>query len=89
MGADSLNELHTWKDPERILRACTVVVFSRTDVPNRMEVGGEASLIVFESPIFDVSSTEIREKVRNGQNIDSLVPDAVRDYIAEHALYAD
>jgi nicotinate-nucleotide adenylyltransferase len=40
-------------------------------------------------PMMDVSSTDIRERIREGRGIDDVVPAAVARYIARHHLYQD
>ncbi len=87
VGADSLRDLPGWREPEAILALATLVVFPREGIESRLEVEGDASVIVFEAPVIDVSSSEIRNKCRAGESIESLVPSAVLDYIVEHALY--
>ena len=42
---------------------------------------------VLQSRRVDISSTELRARVRDGRTIRGFVPDAVADYIAEHRLY--
>jgi nicotinate-nucleotide adenylyltransferase len=37
--------------------------------------------------VIELSSTEIRERVKNGEEITDLVPDSVSDYIKENGLY--
>jgi nicotinate-nucleotide adenylyltransferase len=44
-------------------------------------------VILVEADTPDVSSTEIRQRVRSGQNLSGLVADAVADYISAHRLY--
>ncbi len=46
-------------------------------------------VILIETATPDVSSTEIRRRVRAGEPIGGLVPDAVADYIATHRLYVE
>ncbi len=46
-------------------------------------------VILIETTTPDVSSTEIRRRVRAGEPIGGLVPDAVADYIATHRLYVE
>jgi nicotinate-nucleotide adenylyltransferase len=46
-------------------------------------------LVLLEGPRFDVSGTELRERVRLGLPIRYQVPDAVLAYIAQHGLYRD
>jgi len=88
IGSDSLQELPTWKDPQRVLEMCTLVVFLRGDVPARLGVPGAASMVVFETPKIDVSSTLLRTRALDGEAVDdTMVPAAVRDYVSEHRLY--
>lgn len=93
IGSDSLSELPTWYQPYRLLRQCQVVAVARPGHPVELgevdrAIPGAAALIqVLEAPVLDVSSTEIRRRVREGRSIRYLVPAAVERYIREHALY--
>ena len=87
MGADSLRDLPGWREPESILELATLVVFPRKGIEPRLDVGGDASIVVFESPVIDVSSSEIRRKRRRGESVRSMVPDGVLGYIEQHSLY--
>jgi nicotinate-nucleotide adenylyltransferase len=93
VGGDSLSELPTWHQPERLIRLCHVVAVPRPGYQVRLDeldrtLPGAASLIqVLEAPLVDISSTEIRQRVREGRSIRYLVPDAVERYIREHRLY--
>jgi nicotinate-nucleotide adenylyltransferase len=85
-GADVLSSFHRWREPERIARLATVVVLRRSgegsDV-SAMPPGTQA----LATRRIDVSSTEIRERVRAGKSIRGFVPDAVAEYIAGERLY--
>lgn len=87
MGADSLRDLPSWRDPESILNLCTLVVFPRDDIPARLEVSGDASLIVFESPRIDVSSTELRKQIARGEAVTDAIPGDVMAWIDGKGLY--
>jgi len=89
IGADSLLEFATWKDPEEILQLCTLVVFPRGNAAMALPVGGDASIVVFEQPVIDVSSTEIRRAAARGGLPGGVVAPAVASYIVRHGLYAD
>ena len=54
-----------------------------TIVPRRGSEGGIDGL-----ELIDISSTEIRERIKAGKGIKQLVPKAVAEYINEHNLYA-
>jgi nicotinate-nucleotide adenylyltransferase len=89
IGADSLQEFATWKDPEEILQLCTLVVFPRGNAAMALPVGGDASIVVFEAPVIDVSSSEIRRLAARGGLPEGVVDPAVASYITRHRLYAD
>ncbi len=87
MGADSVCDLPRWREPETILSLATLIVFPRTGYSTRVPVKGNASVILFESPVIDVSSTEIRERIRAGLPVGSLVPAAVLEFVLDKGLY--
>ena len=89
MGADSLTQFFTWKDPEDLLTSCEFVVVPRPGVA----IEGADDRIrnkahILDSPMLDISSSDIRERVRRGESIDHLVPPEVSAYISEKKLYS-
>jgi nicotinate-nucleotide adenylyltransferase len=87
LGADSVADLGEWRDPERILAAATLVVFPRTGFSSRVPVPGRASIILFESPVIDVSSSDIRDRIRNGEDVGADIPGPVCKFILDNELY--
>ncbi len=87
LGADSVADLPAWKDPEKILSLATLVVFARTGYSAHVPVPGEASVILFESPVIDVSSTDLRKRILDGEDVQSDIPGPVRDFILDKGLY--
>ena len=86
IGADVPQSFAKWRDPERIVELATVVVLQRSgEVPDLSGLPGPPQLL--PSRRFDVSSTEIRQRVREGKSIRGFVPDAVAEYIAAERLY--
>jgi nicotinate-nucleotide adenylyltransferase len=88
LGADSVSDLAKWKEPETILSLATLVVFPRTGYSPRVPVGGEASVVMFEEPVIDISSTDIRARIRRGASVQSLLPGSVLEFILDKRLYA-
>jgi nicotinate-nucleotide adenylyltransferase len=88
VGADSVGDLPSWKDPSSIMRLSTLVVFPRTGYAKMIPVDGDASIILFEAPVIDVSSTEIRQRVRAGEPVASMLPKAVHEFILDNSLYS-
>ena len=81
IGDDSYNQLDTWREPERILAVCTMLVFPREGA----EVKPPAIKINMEK--VKVSSSEIREKIKLGKDCRNLLPKSVFDYIIKCNLY--
>ena len=81
LGADAAGQFEKWKEPDTIRSLATVAVLTR---------GASAPRPGFEvvpTRRVDISSTEIRERVRAGMAIRGLVTESVADYIAQHGLY--
>ena len=87
LGADSVCDLPRWREPEKILELATLVVFPRTGYSSRLAVKGDASVVLFESPVIDLSSTELRERIRGGAAVRGLLPDAVAEFVLDKGLY--
>lgn len=85
VGADAWASFDRWRDPERILELAEVAVIARAGDEPRT-VAGRAPEVVTARRV-DLSSTEIRDRVRRGLPITGFVPDAVREYIAAAGLY--
>lgn len=94
MGEDSLRDLPAWHDPQAFVLACDqigVMERSRAD-PDLADLesvipGLSARVRFFRAPIVDIASHELRRRVRAGESIRYLVPDAVADLIAARGLY--
>lgn len=93
-GADAVNELHTWHEVEALLAQCHFIAATRQGTQLELEMlSGYLSPVAMthihqlDTPLFGVSSTEIRQKLARGESIRYLVPEAVADYIDEEGLY--
>lgn len=94
-GADCLYSMENWKYPERLLASCTILAAVRgdavlqeletkkTDLLNRF--GGSIQLMPFMQ--MSISSTEIRERLKQGKSVRYMVPDKVLTYILEKGFY--
>jgi nicotinate-nucleotide adenylyltransferase len=83
VGKDVLDSFGQWREPETVLRLATVAVMQRQGESGRLPAGA----ICVETRRVDVSSTEIRDRVRAGRTIRGFVPEAVAAYIATQRLY--
>ena len=111
MGADSFEEITTWREPARLLSSTNLIVVTRpghdvgsahlderfrstivdlrsreTEIPRDADPN-EHRIYVTGCVNTDISSTEIRQRVRDGEPIDGLVPPRVAGYIRKYELY--
>ena len=97
VGADNLFSIETWWKPEEILACCTLIVALRGDKEERailnkaadLKEKYNASIILLPERKFDISSTEIREKIKRGESVRYLLPDKVIAYIEKNRLYKE
>lgn len=96
LGIDALADLLEWRDPEQLLDLCRIIVVSRPGyelrVPDeiRTRLGFRAGRILLQSmPLLEISSTDIRRRLREGRPVRYLLPDTVERYIRERRLYQE
>jgi nicotinate-nucleotide adenylyltransferase len=93
VGGDMAATLPQWREPEAILGLATLAVAERDGVERELLRAGLARLeggerVTFvDIPRVDVSSSMVRERVRERRPIRHLVPDAVVRYIEDEGLY--
>ncbi len=92
LGADSLLTLSSWKDAARIAQLARIICLARPgyqiDEALLSSLSDQGFLIeAVRAPLLDISSSDIRDRVRNGQTIRYLVPDKVGSYICAQGLY--
>jgi len=97
IGADMLLEIHTWKAIYDLLELCEFVTMDRPGCASGKLANSRINLKapwpkilkknIFKGHLVEVSSTEIRQRVRTGKSIRHLVPGAVERYIYTHQLY--
>lgn len=83
LGADAAAQFPQWKDPAAVLALAEVVVLTRSEAPEAVPPG----LRGLRTRRVDVSSTEIRERVKAGKPVGALVTEPVAAYIARTGLY--
>lgn len=82
IGGDSLRDFGSWHKPEEILKLCTLLVYGRAGVEAKSDFAKQ-----IHGGTLDVSSTQIRETVQNGEDISGLVPACVNEFIIRNELY--
>ena len=88
IGADSLLEFDTWHAPDRVFDLATVVTVPRLGKDlSGLDPRWRDRVVSLQLPEIDISSTDIRRRVKAGLPIAHLVPEEVADYIEERGLY--
>ena len=92
-GGDMARSLPSWRDPRRILELARFAVAERGGVARAhlreqlAPLGSADRLAFFDMPRIDVSSSDVRRRMREGRPIRYLVPDPVRQEIETRRLY--
>jgi nicotinate-nucleotide adenylyltransferase len=88
IGYDNLRVFDKWKDPDEIFNLVKVVVLNRQSANTEENVFFKKAIFV-NTPVIEISSTEIRRRVKNNLPVDYFVPQPVKEYINIHKLYKD
>jgi nicotinate-nucleotide adenylyltransferase len=94
MGADSLNDLLSWHEPQRFVSLChgIGVMMRHDETPGtsklELEIRGlSEKLHVLNTPVVEISGSDIRDRAANGKSFRYLAPDKIHQYILNHKLY--
>jgi nicotinate-nucleotide adenylyltransferase len=98
MGADNLKSFHKWKNYETILKNHEIFVYPRLDNKNESNYNDSEIILNISkewhqkihfimAPVVEISSTFIRENIKNKKNVQPLLPLAVWEYIDYNNLY--
>jgi nicotinate-nucleotide adenylyltransferase len=95
IGADSLNDLPSWRNPGRITELATIVVVNRpgmeqVDPAQAPSFGpGSHAILSVSIPPIGIASNDLRRRVAQGKTIRYMVPRGVQAYIEAQGLYRD
>lgn len=88
IGSDICAEFDAWKEPHAILQMAKVLVYKRREAGKPDPLQAEA-FIYTESPLIEISSSQVRDAVRQGIPFRSLVDPRVYQFILSQRLYRD
>lgn len=93
-GADAVGDLPTWNHIDELLDMCFFVATARPgcvsavdDVVKHFGDKGLERILRLDNPELEISSTDIRERVKQGRSIKYIVPESVESYILKEGLY--
>lgn len=81
IGADNWLRFDRWYKSEEIRARYPILVYRRP--------GYDIDVETVDAPLYDISSTQLREAIRRGENTDEWLDEHVKKYILEHGLYAE
>ena len=91
MGADQFNQFRTWYEYRRLAELSYIAVlrrpYQKLDESILEELGDR--VVTLRTRLIEISSTEIRSRVKEGKSVKYLVPPSVARYIEEKGLYRD
>ena len=96
MGADSLESFPSWREPDEILKLAKPIVVGRPGSGinlGSLEQHSSADYVkslrelAVESPLIEISSSDIRKRVADANSIRFLVPRSIEQYIETQKMY--
>jgi nicotinate-nucleotide adenylyltransferase len=88
IGADSFNNIHTWREPQSIVSEAELIVVSRPGSDLNAKMRLPASRVHFIQDVQeDVSASKLRAEIASGAKWEEFVPKRVAEYIRAHHLY--
>ena len=86
MGEDNLASFTKWKNYDEILKNHFIYVYPRPNCSSE-DLKSHKNIIMTEAPLMDISSTMIRQALKDKKNVSSFVPQAVWEYLNEMSFY--
>ncbi len=94
-GSDVVWDLPKWKDPKGLFEICDFIVATRPGFDtvqlvkeaDRLKREYNARITITKTPLIDISSSDIRERVQERRTIKYLVPECIEEYIKNNGLY--
>lgn len=102
IGLDSLYSFTTWKNWENILSLCSLLVLERKfkdslglnkKLKSKISpdyddfFSGHGKILILKNDLINISSTEVRLKIKNNENLTDMIDDQVLKYILNKSLY--
>ena len=94
IGADSLADLSKWHEARKLVEKCHFIATTRQGVDidfsavrNYFGTAANEHIHRVTTPGLEISSTDLRERIKSGRSIKYLVPEAVEEYILRKGLY--
>jgi len=89
-GSDAFYDINSWKDSEQLLKLLKFIIYPRRDFPKEKvlkAVNGAEKMLWTGNSLINISSSDIRKRIRAGENMREETGQSVWEYIEEKGLY--
>ncbi len=88
MGGDNLKTFHKWKNYDVILENYPIYVYPRViENTSKTQFDNHKNIYFIDAPLMQISSTFIRKSIKEGKNVQPLLPQKVWEYLSEMNFY--
>lgn len=92
LGGDAARTLPTWKHPDRIIRLVNLAIAPRTELDQQVILHDypeewHSRVHFLNTPLINLSSTQVRSRVRTGESLKANLSPEIIDYIHKNKLY--
>ncbi|MBK6822529.1 MAG: nicotinate-nucleotide adenylyltransferase [Saprospiraceae bacterium] len=87
MGGDNLISLPKWKNYELLLERFQIYIYKRPNYEDQTDLSNHPNIVFADAPLLEISSTQIREMIKQGKSIRYMVPEVVLEAIENSRLY--
>lgn len=96
-GTDAILELPNWHDTKNLLKMCKFIGVNRSGYStleietkiNEIKNSYNGQIELLQVPMLEISSTDIRERIKQGRSAKYLLPELVEGYIIKNNLYVE
>jgi len=94
LGWDNVSRLPEWHEVQKLVEMCYLVAAPRPNSPKpdikkleELMPGVSERIMLMDRPLVNISSSDVRERIRHHLSVRHLVPEAVNQYIKDRGLY--
>jgi nicotinate-nucleotide adenylyltransferase len=88
IGADNWSFFEKWRNYEEIIQNYRIYIYDRLEYPIRIPTRFRTQVETLDSPIVEISSTFVRQSLKEGKNIKAFLPEKVWKYLIKNQLYS-
>lgn len=87
IGADNWSLFNQWKNYEELIQNYRILVYPRLGYEVEIDDAYMGSVLMVDAPVIELSSTFIRESIKNGKSVMAFLPSATYSFIKKYRLY--